>query len=344
MLKRILPFFLIITLITGCQLPSGGPSVSVSTPTMTDNEMATKVAQILTSMPSPTPQATQQPPTKTPTATESLPAEEPTATPQPSNTPEPTAEEQGAEPSPTSTVSPEITGDPNDPLTYLGKAAWEDTLDKGTNWVIDEDPFSIGKIDNGHLVMTGKQPLSAWRLAGTDSLTNVYLEALMKMDKCSGKDSQGLMFRVPVLHDANRGYLFGITCDGHYFLNKFDGKVGKFGEMTTLINFTPSTAIKTGANEVNRIGVLMKDKTLTLFINGIGVAEKTDASFTKGYFGIFVKPTSTIPLTTKLDKISYWTDLSKLPADWKPVQQTAPTATPLSPTESATPAPRLPQR
>jgi len=123
--------------------------------------------------------------------------------------------------------------------------------------------------------MTGRKALYAWRLADTDKLTNAYLEATLKIDSSSGKDAHGIMFRVPSFNAANKGYLFGITCDGNYFLNKYDGTVGQYGKMTSLIDYTASSAINSGASKTNRVGVLFKDKTMTFFINGKNVVSKS---------------------------------------------------------------------
>jgi hypothetical protein len=348
-MKKILPLLIIITLLAGCQLPGStvpDETAEVTEPTMTDIQMSTRVAQILTSMPTPTElveveekevevptatllateiEATSAEPTSTLPAEEEAPTPEPKAVEETEAPPEPT-ETQTPSPTITETPTPAPTAFPDgDPRNSLGDANWKDDLSTGGNWSIDEDSFSIGKIENGSMVMTGKQKsMSSWRLAGTSSLTDVYIEAHLKTQTCTAKDSYGLFFRVPNIRENYQGYLYGITCDGNYYLRKYDYTTNS---TTVLVDYTSSDAINSGSDQSNRMGIMAVGNRLMFYINGTSVGEYTDTSFTNGYFGLFVQPMSTVPLTIQLDEISYWTN---------PTISTAAIATPV-PTATATP-------
>jgi len=323
MMKKILFVLVLSTMLAGCSFMGyslGGATVE---PTMSDNDMSTKVAQILTSMPTMT-QPILQVATKVPTATQQATSEavakateEPTtagSTPQATNTPTQTATvtstptmTQTLPATATNTAIPTIypTGDPRG---TLGTADWSDPLNDGAKWPIDEDTYSRASIQNGMLVFTGKQKINAWRLTASQALTDVYIEVLYNTTTCSGKDGYGIYFRVPNIHQNDQGYLYGVTCDGQYFLKKWDGKTGTNGTMTTLVDYTANANIKSGSNQTNRVGVMAVGTRLMLYVNGVLVGDKTDASYTTGYFGLFVHPVSTVPLTVQADEVNYWLD------------------------------------
>ena len=329
-MKKVLTIILLALMLGGCALPGSGSSSDTESdagePTLTDNQMSTRVAQILTTMPTATTDPNAQPdapalPTVIPTEPGAEAPEAPTQAVLPTNTSEPTAEpsEAPAESAgETATQTPTVTQTPTqiptggatlaagDPLATLGEAAWSDDINDGTYWPIDEDSYSIGKVESGHLVMTGKQRLNAWRLAFADPLTNAYIETSIKSDSCASNDSYGVMFRVPLIGEADRGYLFGITCAGNYFLWEWDGKVPPDGKLTKLIDYTASDAIITGANQINRVGVMTIGSQFYLYVNGQMIHQVSDTTFPSGYIGIFVKPSSTLPYTVRVDKISYW--------------------------------------
>lgn len=328
-MKKFLAIILITISLTGCELPGSG-SGYVSNPTITDEEMATRVAQMLTSMPTATVDQNLLP-TDTPTVFETLlPSQTSTAIFTPTSTLIPTETLLPESPTPTETIFTIFTATPNfthtptptfvstatvvpsptenldDPRRKLGTASWSDTLDNANNWAIDEDDYSAARIENGTMVVTGKQRMNAWRLAITQPNTNVYIEALMSNDNCAANDSYGVMFRVPSAIEANQGYLFGITCSGNYYVKMWDGREKPAGKLTTFIPNTPSDIINKGANQMNRIGVMAIGDHYYFYINGVLHKDYIDNTYINGYFGVFVKPSSTVPFSTRVDEVSYW--------------------------------------
>ncbi len=304
-MRKVLPILMIFILLSGC------------TPTrvVSDADMATRVAQILTSYPTNT-----ESPTITSTAT-ALPTE--TSTPTPENTatetPTPTGSVTMTE-TPTATVggtaayttyntpSAAFTPAAGDPLARLGNPTSTDTMDGlGTwNWSIGPNKYTDAQYRDGTLLVKGLSKVSGWRLAGTEFLDNAYIEMAARLEQCTGNDSYGIFFRVPDLHDADRGYLYGFTCDGRYFLKLWDGKIYPEGKMTTLIPPTQSTAILPGGGIFNRIGVMTVGNRILLYANGTLLTEYQDSTFPVGFFGVFVTASQTPGLTLRVDQMAYW--------------------------------------
>lgn len=294
----IISLLLLAVVLAGCNYPASQDQ----TPEESDDSMATEIARILTGTP------VEAEPTLPPTepVEETVPVEETeepaTATPEPTeaepeDTPEPT-------PEPTPTNTPEIEPTPTladtDPAATLGDPDWVDEMANGDNWFTGSDPYTTVAFEDDFMKLTASTSLNGWRHAWP-FLTNFYLEASMQTPDCDSSDHYGLMFRVPANVKSNKGYLFGITCDGRYSLRRWDGQTMYFP-----INWTASDAIVTGKDAVNKLGVMTRDSTLGLYINGQKVDEITDNAYLEGTFGIYVCGVSTDDFTIWVDQVRYW--------------------------------------
>lgn len=188
----------------------------------------------------------------------------------------------------------------DDPVLILGSPTWKDTFENGDNWPLGIDLYVDLKAGGGSLQMTGLTTKNGWRLSGQKT-SNFYLELTGKMPVCSGADQFGLFFRSPNLALANRGYLYGISCEGKFALRKWDTDT-----MTVLENWKTSDAILRGSDQTNRIGVMAKGNVLKLYVNGVLVDTITDSSFSQGYIGLYIGSKETLKLTAVLDEIAYW--------------------------------------
>lgn len=306
-------FFLIIPLLLLSILASGCGLINPAAPTPSDDEMATRVAQILTAMPTSTSAAEDKPvptnelPTIAPTQPRVV-----TATPLPATEtaiPEAaTATPAAATATPTAqlTLVPSFTPPASDPRAKLGSPNWTDTMDKDTYWPTGEDKYTAVKFESGVMKFTGLTTTDGWRLASTKQLSNFYLEMKATTATCSGSDRYGMFVRVPVVTEADRGYLFGITCDGQYSLRKWDGKAGDKGVMTVLVNWTASPSIQAGSNKTNTIGFMAVGDRLILYANGALLKEVKDSAYGSGSFGVFVGARETTNFTVSVDEINYW--------------------------------------
>ncbi len=299
-----------------------------ATPTASDAEMMTKVAQVLTNMPTATP--TGQGP-KVATATVGLPTVAPTGAVKTTEPTKPAAQVTPATSSPTSKppvvtatatstqavatatkpassstpTGPTATPASGDPRAKLGNPTWTDKMSNGNNWPTGADPSGYTEIafNNGFMELTSLKPIDGWRLT-FERTANAYLEMTVNSGSCLAKDRYGVIVRVPSSADANRGYLFGFTCDGKFAIRKWDGAANS---MTNFINWKVNSAINAGADKTNRLGVMMQGNKLSLFANGVLVGEVTDNTWSEGTFGIFAGAQESAQYTLKVDDISYWT-------------------------------------
>lgn len=295
--------FLAMLILLASILLGACSSAPAPVPSPTFDLVATIVAQTLAAQPTPlemtTPVATEPPAPTIPTPSPSL---EPTATAEPSPTPEP---------SPTSfpTASPvPATAIPagTDPRTQLGSPTFTDNMKTSTYWSTGADDFTDAAFRNDSLYITALTGTDGWRLATMPSLVNFYAEVSGAFEACSGTDHFGLIVRVPERNPADRGYLFGVSCDGKYTFNEWDGSVEPRGLWTNHINWTTNSAILSGEKQTNRVGVMATGSLLELYVNGVKVAEIQDDTFAEGYLGIYVGSDETDQLTVRISDFSYW--------------------------------------
>ncbi len=325
-MKKFTPVILLLTLaLAGCSLINGVGGNNSET--LDDSQMATRVAELLLTMTTPTTEI-DFPPTATPTV--QLPTLEATATAvvematsTPAEAVSPTADTGGIvlwteTPTPEVTATPEVpatattaptaTLSTSDPASYLGSPTGVDNMDSASQWYwpTGEDEYLRVGFSNGSMQMTGLSTLAGWRLPLLPQQVNTYVEATVNTGSCVDKDSYGIIFRVPIFKDPSQGYLFQVTCDGYYRLWKWDGKVAPVGQATVLVPWKQSSDIVTGANQINRLGVKMIDNTYTLYINGVQQAAVSDSTFTAGFFGVFVRSSESNVYTVNFDTIKYW--------------------------------------
>ncbi len=242
----------------------------------------------------------------------------PTAQPEVQATDLPIATELVTTEAPTETAIPETattevptataTAPATDPAANLGNPTGSDTMDSAANWTwpTGADNYLGVNFASGYMQMTGLTSFAGWRLPLVNQQVNSYIELTANSGSCKGKDSYGIIFRVPVFKDPSQGYLYEVTCDGYYRLWKWDGKSGTKGLATTLVGWAQSSDIKTGANQSNRLGVMVKENTYTLYMNGVQLASASDSAFGAGFFGVFVRSAETADYTVDFDAMKYW--------------------------------------
>ncbi len=316
-MKKMMLFIIPVFLLAGC---FAGPAA----PTMSDDDLATRVAAIVNSAITPTPEVPFLPTTTQPLPTLDLSTTQPvqstpviiTSTPQATEVvateteePEITPTEEVEEP----TIEPTPTLSDDDPRTLFGKPTSTDPLENRTKWgwPDTDDKYLSLSWKNGALFITGLTDVAGWRLPMTPELEDAYIEVKAKNGACTGKDNFGIIFRVPVYAEADRGYLFGVSCDGYYNLWKWDGKVAPDGKATYLAGWTKSDLINTGEDAVNRIGVLTRGDEISLYVNGELLKTVKDASYKSGYFGLFVDSNKTSKFTVQFTEMSYWEDVTE---------------------------------
>ncbi len=320
-MKKLIPFLLALSLLlAACN------TAPEATPTVSDAELSTQVALILTASPTATAgvvlvtptqgevlQPTPTQPAVAPTVTEGAPR--PTATlmlptntvQPPTNTPEATPT-TGPTPTPSNTPEPTATLMPGDPRSYLDAPLWNDEIADNSYWPTGDDPqgFTSAVVKDGYYELTGLKTVSGWRMATQEALGDFYLEMTFNTANCQTDDRYGIIFRVPVRTDPVQGYLYSVSCDGRYSLSLWNGKAPAGQQLTVLLSITPDKNILVGANQVNRLGIKAKGGTLMLYANGVEISDIYDATYLSGSFGVLVASRTSTTYTVKLDKASYW--------------------------------------
>ena len=185
----------------------------------------------------------------------------------------------------------------------LGQPSWTDNMDNANYWYLLDTANTKFTEGDGKLVMTSIKPGSEeWDISTKPSLEDYYMQAtFITGDACSGLDRYGLLVRAP---EPDKGYVFEFTCDGHYRLYVWDGSYHAIQEWTS------ATAIKTGANQTNVMGIWLKGTNIRLYANSYKLAEFTNSTFDHGQFGLVIGSANTNNFTVYVDQVSYW-DLSQ---------------------------------
>jgi len=318
-MKRLIPVMIVLSLaLSAC----GIFPLSSNEEPVSDAEMATRVAELLATMTTPTTEiafpatSTPAPATLTPiiptaTPTTDMLTEEPTpvlATEEPEGTAEPTAGSGTPQATQEPTAAATVEMPSTDPVLKLGTPSSSDPFDSYEKWAwpTDSDDYLAVAFKDGYMQMTGLTSIAGWRLPLISQQTNSYIELTVNSAACADKDSYGIIFRVPVFKEPTQGYLYEVTCDGYLRLWKWDGKVLPNGKAEILINWKESPDVKTGANQVNRLGVMAVGNQFTIYMNGVAQGSVSDLSFKSGFFGVFVRSVNTPKYTVKFDEMKFW--------------------------------------
>ncbi|HUF39669.1 MAG TPA: NBR1-Ig-like domain-containing protein, partial [Anaerolineales bacterium] len=178
----------------------------------------------------------------------------------------------------------------------LGTPDWRDEFDSGANWFnLNTDNVSF-VFDDGMLRMRAKIAGGGdfWGLSNRPDLQNFYIEAeFITGDACSGLDRYGLLVRAP---EPNAGYVFNISCNGQFRIYEWDGD-----NYNQLHAWTASSAIETGPDATNVVGIWAEGDDIRLYINDILVAELDVSIYDEGRFGLLVGSTNTANFDVYVD-------------------------------------------
>ena len=232
---------------------------------------------------------TQVPPTETEVAV--VPTEPvvvtPTTTAEPTNTATPAPPTATATPltPPTATVPP--TPDPNE---GVGDVVFHDALDGTGNWywTFDDDAASFGvSIEQKQLNTVAKQS-GTWRFVisnDTVKVGNQQIRVNAHTNVCADADEYALLFRgnLDAATSAYNFYVFKLRCDGSARVELMQGT-----NVTVLVDWTASPAIKSGANADNAITVWANKDQMRFYVNDQYLFSAQDATLAAGFYGFFL--------------------------------------------------------
>jgi hypothetical protein len=298
---------LILLTLSACTLraPGGEPPTAA----VLETEMVEETTPVEPDLPTSTtlPSATD---TAQPTAVP------PTAAP-PTETTEPTQALESAEGQPTATqAAPTATSTPAptiDTTTIYGEPTYENPMTVAVYW--EWAQAETNKLPNnqnlrlqfkdGDLYVTGKKlNFSTWWFSG-HYLGDAYIEMTYDTENCSGKDAYGMIFRGPP-HGAgiSYGYVVSFTCNGEFTVFRLDDPSP--WDVEELVEVQKNSAINTGSNVENVIGVRTEGDQFTIFANGTQIAEFEDDHFLKGRVGVFVRSARPDRYTYRVKNFAIW--------------------------------------
>jgi hypothetical protein len=325
-MKKILPLFFVLTILLSACSGLAATDETTSPASGSDSDMATRVASILTAMPTATAGASESPsegqalPTIALTATQTAAIEVATVTQAPEATQTATATQGLPQATPTENLTPVATYTPqggatqaptavpsgDDPRVKLSSPSWTDTMDGSDNWPTGDSDYSKIDFSGGAMLFTPLKSTAGWRLTWP-KLADSYIEMSVRSGSCSSNDYYGIIFRVPELNDPDQGYLLSVSCEGKYALRLWNGREGTSGKMTTLIPWTASDKIVAGADQLNRVGIMMIGDRLLVYLNGSLIKEVKDSTFEEGYFGVLAAQGKELKeFTVQIEEMSYW--------------------------------------
>lgn len=226
--------------------------------------------------------------------------EEPTGTAPPAST---------ETPSPTASNTP--AGSQLAPTALYGRPTWTDPMDADSleNWssgglLPDTDNIRLGLSDGFLTVMGKKLEFDTWWFTWPE-LSDFFLEMTVRVGTCSGLDSYGVIFRGPPRGvTPAHGYIAIFSCDGRFQLRRVD--TTNPYTFVDLVGWTQSTAIHSGSNQTNVLGIRAVGSTFTLYANGFRLTEVSDTRFAEGRYGVFVRSGETAVFTYSVDQIVHW--------------------------------------
>jgi len=218
--------------------------------------------------------------------------------------PPPTATEPASSPTMTATSPPPPTPtlDADDPKAGLGDPDFFDDFSSGESWPLYTDDHVSFQVKDSDLVMTAFNPdkYNGWMLTWP-VISDYYLEMTTKTQQCSGKDTYGNMVRAVKTDQGYIGYLYNISCDGHYSLRRWNGE-----QYVSLVDWTPSDQINSGSNQTNRLGLMLDGNQFTFYANGKQIGQFQDDTHREGRFGVVIGSANTPDLKVIVDEIAVW--------------------------------------
>ncbi len=207
---------------------------------------------------------------------------------------------------PTAEASPTATSLPDDPKLNLGLPSFAETFDTKSSFGLQspytDDAVTMSVSDGAlNMVSSRTQGGIRWRLT-YPTPGNFYLEGTFTTGVCSGSDNYGLVMKSPSYTDGI-GYYYGLTCNGQFAFFSMNGA----SDRNFLVNWTSDPSILSGANQTNRLGIMVNGDKFSLYINGKFIQDITDSKYKQnGHFGVYISAVETSNFTVMVNDIDEW--------------------------------------
>jgi len=226
---------------------------------------------------------TQPIPTNTAAVNPTTPVMIPTVTLPPTNAPEPTAT---LPPAPTATPAIPPTPDPNE---GVGDVTFKDNLDGtgGWYWTFEDDAASFqASLEEKQLNGTARQS-GTWRFTISPDTVKVgdqQIRVSAHTNVCADADEYALLFRGAVAPEGSYTfYAFKLRCNGAARLEILKGS-----EVTVIVDWTSSPAIKPGAGADNIVTVWAHKDQMRFYVNDQYLFSVQEATLAEGFYGFLL--------------------------------------------------------
>lgn len=171
---------------------------------------------------------------------------------------------------------------------YTDDGTWDVTTSDGVTRTVTGGAYRL-RIDVADTLAWSSTQLEA---------ADFYLEAATVLVDGPLNNEFGVIFRY---QDDDNFYSYSISSDGYYRLDrKLDG------EWTALASWTENSAINTGENSFNMLGLLAEGDEITLLVNDVLLTSVVDATFADGGIGPTVGSYEDAGVEIAYDDLMLW--------------------------------------
>lgn len=145
------------------------------------------------------------------------------------------------------------------------------------NWLFEQDEFASTGIVNEQLVITIAVPNTIQYATLQDKTFTDFIMEVDAWQRAGALESTyGVLFR---MEDGQQFYRFDITGNGLFMIERrrVDGTWERL-----VPEWTPTTAIKQGLNEANRLKVLASGPAMAFYVNDVLLVQLNDSSLSSG--------------------------------------------------------------
>ena len=166
-----------------------------------------------------------------------------------------------------------------------GGVYFSDEFDPGDtgDWYLEADDQGSSAVIGERMVITIDAPNSAqYSTLRNHTFGDFALEVEATQVEGNPGNSHGVLFR---MRSPSEFYRFDITADGNYVIERRNAD-GTWSRL--LDDWTPSTAIRQGLNNTNRLKVVAEGAKLTFFVNDQELQTITDNAYLSGNIALDV--------------------------------------------------------
>jgi len=161
------------------------------------------------------------------------------------------------------------------------ESSWSDDFsDPDSGWLAESDASAEVGYHDGVMRILIKAPNSLAWASAQRTFSNFHLTVEATQVAGPNDNEYGVLVR---MQDVDHFYVFSISGDGYYLVNKYDGQSW---EALSGEDWLPSDAINQG-QATNRLAVMCQGADMTFIVNDVQVAQVLDKAYSRGDVGLY---------------------------------------------------------